>query len=166
MKVLVPISYLMFNAMAFSLRESAIRWQLCHAMADFCFVVLFGCMRSVLLPVANLAAIPGSSPPALIFVVRGIIGSLRSIEESMSRISDGKLAFKVRGIERKDEIGAMSRAVQVSKKNALDKVHLEEGAETACTFQAVPRMNAIGRLRPGAAVLRPFRSICSSAQAS
>ena len=53
---------------------------------------------------------------------------VKALQGVMGRLSGGDLQTKVLGVERKDEIGGMARAVQVFKDAGLEKVGLEEGA--------------------------------------
>jgi methyl-accepting chemotaxis protein len=54
---------------------------------------------------------------------------VKALQGVMGRLSGGDLQTKVLGVERKDEIGGMARAVQVFKEAGLEKVRLEEGAK-------------------------------------
>ncbi len=75
----------------------------------------------------------------LFFLVFGIVGAVFSIwivarrvarplaamTEVMGRLADGELALDVPALDRSDEVGAMAKAVQVFKQNAVDKLRLE-----------------------------------------
>jgi methyl-accepting chemotaxis protein len=61
--------------------------------------------------------------------VRAITGPLARLTNAMHRLAGGDLACEVPAQERRDELGAMAKAVQVFKKNAEEKVALEQTAE-------------------------------------
>ena len=73
----------------------------------------------------GLAAVTGLA----IFAVRaGITRPLGDLTKTMQALAAGDLAAEVAGEDRKDEVGAMARTVQVFKQAALDKIHLEQTA--------------------------------------
>ncbi|NYZ12074.1 methyl-accepting chemotaxis protein [Azospirillum sp. RWY-5-1] len=111
-----------------------------------------------------------------LFVARSITGPLRRIEGVMERLASGDRAAVVPGTDRRDEIGAMARAVQVFKDN-LQKTHeleveareaerrAEEERKTALRAVAQDFDHAFGRvlntvgsaaeqIRAGAYILR------------
>ena len=57
-----------------------------------------------------------------------IIAPVKQLETAMGRLAGGDFNANVSGIERKDEIGAMARAVQVFKDAGLQKLKLESEA--------------------------------------
>jgi methyl-accepting chemotaxis protein len=61
--------------------------------------------------------------------VRAITGPLSKLTGVMHRLAGGDLACDIPALERRDELGAMAKAVQVFKKNAEEKVALEQTAE-------------------------------------
>jgi methyl-accepting chemotaxis protein len=64
------------------------------------------------------------------FAIRNWITSpVKGLQGVMGRLSSGDLKTKITGIERKDEIGGMARAVQVFKEAGIEKVRLETEAE-------------------------------------
>jgi methyl-accepting chemotaxis protein len=64
------------------------------------------------------------------FAIRNWITSpVKGLEGVMGRLSSGDLKTKITGIERKDEIGGMARAVQVFKEAGIEKVRLEAETE-------------------------------------
>ena len=63
---------------------------------------------------------------ALLVVVRGVTRPLREMTEAMTRLAKGDHGADIPGGARADEVGAMSRAVQVFKENAIEKQRLEE----------------------------------------
>jgi methyl-accepting chemotaxis protein len=58
-----------------------------------------------------------------------IASPLQRTTRSMERLAQGDLTVTVEGVERKDETGALSRALQVFKDNALEMKRLEAQAE-------------------------------------
>jgi methyl-accepting chemotaxis protein len=68
----------------------------------------------------------------LYLILKSIIRPISRMTEAMSRLSRGELGTAIPATERTDEVGAIARAVQVFKENALDKQRLEaEQAEAA-----------------------------------
>lgn len=65
------------------------------------------------------------------FAIRAWVSKpLVALASLMGRLAAGDLAAEVTGTERKDEVGAMSRAVQVFKEAGIEKNRLEDQAET------------------------------------
>jgi signal transduction histidine kinase len=61
-----------------------------------------------------------------ILIVRSIITPLHDLTRSMDAIVAGDLNRRVRGLDAKDEIGVMARAIEVFRNNAIAKVEAEE----------------------------------------
>src|SRR5438270_1853682 len=61
-----------------------------------------------------------------ILIVRSIITPLQDLAQSMDAIVAGDLHNRVRGVDAKDEIGVMARAIEVFRENAIAKVEAEE----------------------------------------
>ncbi|MBV8849456.1 MAG: HAMP domain-containing histidine kinase [Methylobacteriaceae bacterium] len=61
-----------------------------------------------------------------ILIVRSIITPLQDLAQSMDAIVAGDLHTRVRGVDAKDEIGVMARAIEVFRENAIAKVEAEE----------------------------------------
>ena len=61
-----------------------------------------------------------------ILIVRSIIAPLQDLAQSMDAIVAGDLHNRVRGVDAKDEIGFMARAIEVFRENAIAKVEAEE----------------------------------------
>lgn len=59
------------------------------------------------------------------FVIRSITGPLTSLGLAMKEISAGELEVEVEGQDLHDEIGEMSRALQVFKSGAIEKIRIE-----------------------------------------
>jgi methyl-accepting chemotaxis protein len=62
---------------------------------------------------------------------RSIVRPVQRITAAMSRLAAGDRTMAVAGGERKDEIGAMARAVRVFKDNAIEMEHLRAEQEAA-----------------------------------
>ncbi len=63
---------------------------------------------------------------ATFFGIRAWVSTpVKSLMETMGRLSGGDYKTNVTGMDRKDEIGGMSRAVQVFKEAGLEKIRLE-----------------------------------------
>ena len=83
---------------------------------------------------STLAALVGSALSALgaiaiaLFVGRSIASPIRAMTAAMNKLAEGDNTVIIPSAGRGDEIGAMSKAVQVFKDNALEKVRLEEEA--------------------------------------
>ncbi|HUG61110.1 MAG TPA: methyl-accepting chemotaxis protein [Methylomirabilota bacterium] len=60
------------------------------------------------------------------FVVRGVIAPINAMRDAMLRLSSGDTQVAIPGVGRADEIGGMAAAVQVFKKNAVERASLEE----------------------------------------
>ncbi|MEA2839399.1 MAG: hypothetical protein QOF41_729 [Methylobacteriaceae bacterium] len=61
-----------------------------------------------------------------VLIVRSIITPLHDLTRSMDAIVAGDLNRRVHGLEAKDEIGVMARAIEVFRENAIAKVEAEE----------------------------------------
>ncbi|RWX77304.1 methyl-accepting chemotaxis protein [Neorhizobium lilium] len=64
-----------------------------------------------------------------LFFARALAGTISRLTGTMSNLASGNLAAVVEGDRRADEIGAMARAVQVFKDNALKSQELERQAD-------------------------------------
>jgi len=62
-------------------------------------------------------------------VVRRIASPLTSLTEVMGHLASGRLDVRIEGADREDEVGAMARAVEVFKLNAVERERLEREAE-------------------------------------
>lgn len=61
-------------------------------------------------------------------VIGGVAGPLKRIQDCMHRLAAGELNLSIFGAERKDEIGAMSAAVEIFRKAAVSNKRLEDEA--------------------------------------
>jgi methyl-accepting chemotaxis protein len=83
----------------------------------------------------------------LVFVMLGgflairawVVMPVRALQETMVRLSGGDFKANVAGVERRDEIGGMSRAVRIFKESGLDRLRLEAEAEAARNEAAAER---------------------------
>ncbi len=71
-----------------------------------------------------------------------IISPIKLLQSVMGKLSNGDLTPQVDGVERKDEVGGMARAVQVFKDNALEKVRLEKNLKIAQAEAETERLAA------------------------
>lgn len=62
----------------------------------------------------------------VVLVSRSLVPPLKSLTANMGRLAEGDTSVDVDGAGRKDEIGAMSRAVQVFRDHAIERGRLEE----------------------------------------
>ena len=80
-------------------------------------------MRNALAAIGLLITLTAG---VLFAVIRSTARPITQLTVLMGRLADNDLSVEVGGGERRDEIGAMARAVQVFKDNALARVRLEE----------------------------------------
>ncbi|HEY0572174.1 MAG TPA: methyl-accepting chemotaxis protein, partial [Enterovirga sp.] len=72
-------------------------------------------MRASAIGAVLLAILMGSAW----YLARGLVLPIRGLTDTMRRLTAGEIDTKVDGQERQDEVGAMARAVQVFKDNAV-----------------------------------------------
>ncbi|NWG45804.1 MAG: HAMP domain-containing protein [Alphaproteobacteria bacterium] len=97
--------------------------------------------KIALITLVALAAVTGLA----VLFARTITGPLTGIAGLMSRLAGGDTAFAVSGAERGDEVGAMARAVEVFRENAIERQRLE--AQQASELAArTAREGAMSRL--------------------
>jgi len=87
-------------------------------------------MRQALVSAGVIAALLLLTASAGVLLVRSTARPLAQLTESMRRLAAGDLTLEIPSRNRRDELGAMAEAVQVFKQNALDKLALEQTAET------------------------------------
>ncbi|CAK0779246.1 methyl-accepting chemotaxis protein [Azospirillaceae bacterium] len=61
-----------------------------------------------------------------VMAARSIAQPISRMTESMSHLAAGQLDAQIPALEKKDEIGEMAAAVQVFKRNAIEKRHMDE----------------------------------------
>ncbi len=64
-------------------------------------------------------------------IVRGISAPIGAMTAAMRRLAEGDTAVEVVGSGRGDEIGAMAKAVEVFKQNAIERARLEAEQKAA-----------------------------------
>ena len=80
---------------------------------------------------------------AAVWLARAKISSpLLRLGAAMGTLAAGDMAVEIEGRDRRDEIGDMSRAVEVFKRNALDRARLEAEAAAARTQAEIEREGA------------------------
>ncbi len=65
---------------------------------------------------------------AALLLARSLTGPLARIEATMAQLAAGRLSVDVPFVGRRDEIGAMARAVEIFKANALERERLNEAS--------------------------------------
>lgn len=86
-----------------------------------------GTIVSTLITVALLfAAVIGA---ALFVTSRGITVPIIRLRERMLSLAGGDTAADIDGMSRKDEVGAMAKAVQVFRENAIERTRLQQETE-------------------------------------
>jgi methyl-accepting chemotaxis protein len=65
----------------------------------------------------------------LYVVSKGITGPILALRQRMTALAAGDNQDEVPGLDRRDEVGEMARAVSVFRDNALDRLRLEQEAE-------------------------------------
>jgi methyl-accepting chemotaxis protein len=61
-------------------------------------------------------------------IIRHVSAPINMMAGSMLKVANGDLAIEIAGLNRRDEVGGMARALQVFKVNAVDKKRLESEA--------------------------------------
>ncbi|MCA1973473.1 MAG: methyl-accepting chemotaxis protein [Caenispirillum sp.] len=84
-------------------------------------------LMQVVVAVAGVAIVLGAL--MALVTVRGLVGPLKAMTRTMSRLAAGDLATEVPARDRRDEMGEMARAVQVFKENAEEVERLNAAAE-------------------------------------
>ena len=82
-------------------------------------------IRGTIIAVTILTALIAILTTVLIGTVF-ISRPIRFITDVMGRLASGRLSAEVGDLNRKDEIGSMTRAVEVFRRNAIDKEAAEE----------------------------------------
>jgi methyl-accepting chemotaxis protein len=76
-----------------------------------------------------------------------LVKPVQSLSNVMVRLAEGDLAADVSGVDRKDEVGGMARAVQVFKDNGLRSLDLEQEANAHRNLSEEQRRTAAERDR-------------------
>ncbi|VAV96259.1 hypothetical protein MNBD_ALPHA02-2381 [hydrothermal vent metagenome] len=68
---------------------------------------------------------------AIVIIVAGsITNPISAMTKSMADLAKGDTSLEIPGLDRKDEVGEMAKSVDVFKQNALERLRLEEEAES------------------------------------
>ena len=84
-----------------------------------------------------LGAVVGAS---MLVTTRGITTPIARLRERMSTLANGETAAEVPGLDRRDELGQMAKAVAVFRDNALAKIAIEKEAEASRTMSERQRI--------------------------
>ncbi len=89
--------------------------------------------RLVLLTMLVAGAVLAVLLPAMLLVIRSVVGPVRGIEAAMLRLADGDTAGDIPHTTKRDEIGAMARAVKIFKEKLaeIDRLREEQRAGQA-----------------------------------
>ncbi len=82
--------------------------------------------RASALIIGTLVAALIAAVLLVLMVVRTVTGPIKSMTSTMESLAVGDTGVTVLGADRRDELGAMAKAVQVFKDNAIEKTRLEE----------------------------------------
>ncbi len=77
---------------------------------------------------------------ALVVSAKGIVGPIARICERMTTLAGGETAAPIDGLERRDEVGRMAKAVQVFRESALERIRLERETEAGRTLSEKERI--------------------------
>ncbi len=99
---------------AFDLSEAHARQELARADGEAAFA------GAVMLLAVSLGAF------TLAFISRRIVGPIARITAAMSDVAAGDLAFDIPYQDRQDEIGRLARALDIFRRNALEKRRVED----------------------------------------
>ena len=78
-----------------------------------------------------------------------IVRPIRSLTATMVALAEGDTAVAVPAVGNRDEVGAMARAVQVFKQNAIDKTCIAAEAETSRRQAEEERLQAVAVITEG-----------------
>lgn len=84
-----------------------------------------------------------------LIVARGVARPITALNKVMTRLSSGDLDIDIPYAKRFDEIGAMAKAVEVFKVNAMERAHLEAEQKEAERRTAANRKAEMQRLASG-----------------
>lgn len=93
---------------------------------------LLGLLKGVVLAAGLIALLA-------VVIGRSIAGKIRHLASVMRRLADGNLQQEIPSVARRDEIGAMARAVLVFRDNSIERERLEE--EVALTEREKAKRN-------------------------
>ncbi len=85
-----------------------------------------------------------------IFVARRTSRAMREMTHAMAELASGKFDMVLPGLQRRDEVGAMARAVELFKQNAAERARLETAErEAASRAAATARASEMHKLAEG-----------------
>ncbi len=70
------------------------------------------------------------------FLASNIVGAIRTMTGAMAKLADGDMGIAIPGEQRRDEIGAMAKALGTFKENAVERARLEQTREKAQAAEA------------------------------
>jgi methyl-accepting chemotaxis protein len=117
--------------------ESAVADAALTGMTDRTIMITYGAIIGGLIFVMGIG----------FFAIRAwVVRPVAGLQKVMGRLAAGELGAEVRGIERRDEIGGMARALQVFKEAGLEKQRVEtEAARAREAAEAERRANEAER---------------------
>jgi len=80
----------------------------------------------VLIGIAVLIAVGVS----VVVAQMGIAGPMTQLRQRMTRLAEGDTTSEVSGLDRRDEVGQMAKAVSIFRDNAIERAEIEARAET------------------------------------
>ena len=85
---------------------------------------------TILISLAAIAALFLAGILTALFIVsKGITGPIARLRERMLSLAAGETEVPIHGMERKDEVGQMAKAVQVFRDGAIERIRLEQETE-------------------------------------
>jgi len=81
-----------------------------------------------------------------LYAKKAIFESQNKLSASMRKLADGDFSTEVAGLNRKDEIGDMAKAVQVFKENGLEMEHMQAESEKAKARATADKVAAMNKL--------------------
>ncbi|ATN33123.1 methyl-accepting chemotaxis protein [Rhizobium sp. ACO-34A] len=103
---------------------------------------------------------------AFFVATRGITGPMEVLRSRMASLAAGNTSASIDGVDRGDEIGAMAKAVEVFRDNALERVRLEDAAEaTRSRSDAERAANEAQKLKEQADLQHAMQSLAGGLSA-
>ena len=87
-------------------------------------------------------------------IIRGITGPVAQLTAGMGRLAKSDLEIKIVGQDRRDEIGAMARAVQVFKDNAVRLAKVGDAQELLSTLDGIGASQAMIEFNPDGTIIK------------
>jgi methyl-accepting chemotaxis protein len=121
----------------FSAAVSSISDSTSERSADLTEATNYTVVISLTLAIGGILAIVGLS---FVCIRSWLVVPIQSMCAAMAKLAGGDYGTEVQGAERRDEIGAMARAVQIFKDNGLRAIELENQAELNRTATDAERL--------------------------